>query len=137
MTDTLGFGASHGAVWAQGVDARAEFVARTYAHLFGAIVGFTLLELLIFTTGAARSISETLLSLPGGWLVVLGGFMVASWMASRVAHTATTAAAQYAALTGFVVAEALIFVPLLYIAGTYYPGIITSAALVTLVGSAR
>jgi hypothetical protein len=38
------------------------------------------------------------------------------------------------ALGGFVVAEAIIFVPLLYIANSVAPGMITSAALVTLAG---
>ncbi|MCH7720817.1 MAG: Bax inhibitor-1 family protein, partial [Planctomycetes bacterium] len=66
--------------------------------------------------------------------VVLGGFMVVSWIASRAAHTATSLATQYAALAGFVAAEALIFVPLLYMAGTHYPGVITSAAAITLIG---
>lgn len=123
-----------GAVWNQGVDARSQFITRTYAHLLGAIVGFTAIEIVVFSTGAGESIARTLLSLPGGWLVVLGGFMVVSWIASRAAHTATSLATQYAALAAFVAAEALIFVPLLYIAGQYYPGVITSAAAITLIG---
>jgi len=45
-------------------------------------------------------------------------------------------AAQYAALAAFVVAEAVIFVPLLYIANFYAPGAIQSAATVTLIGFA-
>jgi FtsH-binding integral membrane protein len=71
---------------------------------------------------------------PGGWLVVLGGFIVASWIASRVAHTARSLPAQYAALAAFVLAEALIFVPLLYVAHEYFTGVIQSAALVSLIG---
>jgi len=122
------------AVWGQGVAARAEFIRRTYVHLFGAILGFTLIEVVAFKSGAAEPIARTLLTLPGGWLVVLGGFMVVSWLASRVAHTARSLSAQYAALAAFVAAEALIFVPLLYIAGSYYPDAISSAAVVTLFG---
>ena len=41
---------------------------------------------------------------------------------------------QYLALTGYVVAEAIIFVPLLYIANHYAPGAIGGAALVTFLG---
>ena len=33
------------------VDARARFVVRTYLHLFGAILGFTLIELVLYQTG--------------------------------------------------------------------------------------
>ncbi len=43
---------------------------------------------------------------------------------------------QYAALAALVVAEAIIFVPLLFIAQMYGPGVIQSAALVTLIGFA-
>jgi FtsH-binding integral membrane protein len=68
------------------------------------------------------------------WLLVLGGFVVVSWLASRVAHTASSPAAQYAALGGFVLAEALIFVPLLLAASMVAPGVIQSAALVTIIG---
>jgi len=64
-------------------------------------------------------------------LLVLGGFVVISWLASRTAHMATSKVAQYAALAGYVVAESIIFVPLLYIANRVAPGAITSAAAVT------
>jgi FtsH-binding integral membrane protein len=62
--------------------------------------------------------------------------MVVSWLASRVAHLSTSRPAQYAALLGFVVAESLIFVPLLYLAESVAPGAITSAAVVTFFGFA-
>ena len=44
--------------------------------------------------------------------------------------------AQYAALAGFVVAEASIFVPLLFVANYKAPGVIASAAVVTFFGFA-
>src|SRR5690606_12781739 len=68
------------------------------------------------------------------WLLVLGGFMIVGWLASRTAATATTLSAQYLALSGFVAAEAIIFVPLLYVANAIAPGAIQSAALVTVLG---
>ena len=111
------------------VQSRANFVSRTYGHLFGAILGFTLLEVFLFKTGLAETIARTLMS--GSWLIVLGGFVVVSWLATRVANTAESKPAQYAALAGFVVAEAIIFVPLLYLADRTAPGVITSAAVVT------
>ena len=72
--------------------------------------------------------------LSGSWLLVLGAFMVVGWLASRVAHNSTSQAAQYAALIGFVLAEAIIFVPMLFIAQAIAPGVIESAAFVTLIG---
>ena len=119
-------------VAAIGVDARARFITRTYNHLLGAIVGFTLFEWILFSTGTAESIARSLLGV--NWLLVLGGFMLVSWAASRAAMSSTSASTQYAALAGFVVAEGIIFVPLLYIANEVAPGAIQSAALVTLLG---
>jgi FtsH-binding integral membrane protein len=114
--------------------ARSAFLVRTYNHLFGAIITFTLLEIFFFTSGRAETIARALLGT--NWLFVLGGFMIVSWFASRAAYGAKSMGAQYAALGGFVLAEAIIFVPLLYMANTYAPGAITSAATVTLIGFA-
>jgi FtsH-binding integral membrane protein len=109
--------------------ARGAFVSRTYAHLFGAVSAFILIELFFFKTGLAPMIAHALLGV--SWLLVLGGFVVVSWLASRTAHLATSKASQYIALGCFVIAESLIFVPLLYIADKVAPGAITSAATVT------
>jgi FtsH-binding integral membrane protein len=68
------------------------------------------------------------------WLLILGGFMVVGWIASRVAHRVTSKPLQYLALAGFVLAEAIIFVPLLFVAISYQPAIIESAVGVTLLG---
>jgi FtsH-binding integral membrane protein len=113
-------------------EVRATFLTRTYLHLFGAILAFTLLECFYFATGLALPIAQAMLST--SWLLVLGGFVVVSWLATRVAHRAESPAAQYAALAGYVLAESLIFVPLLVIAYVTVPGAIQSAALVTLFG---
>jgi uncharacterized protein len=113
-------------------DVRAEFITRTYLHLFGAILAFTLLETVYFKAGLALPIARVLLST--SWLAVLGGFVIVSWIASRVAHAARAKAAQYGALAAYVLAESIIFVPLLLIAQLEAPGVIQSAALVTLFG---
>ena len=118
----------------QAVSARAAFITRTYAHLFGAIVTFTLLEVFFFTSGIAEVLGRALLGV--NWLFVLGGFMIVSWFATRAAHVAKSPAVQYTALGAFVLAEAIIFVPLLYVANHYAPGVISSAATVTLLGFA-
>jgi FtsH-binding integral membrane protein len=121
-------------VAAIGVDARASFINRTYNHLMGAIVLFTLIEVGLFQSGLAESIAQVLLG--GSWLLVLGAFMLVSWFASRVSLTSESKGAQYAALGGFVVAESIIFVPMLWLANQYAPGAIQSATIVTLVGFA-
>jgi len=119
-------------VMALGIDARATFINKTYMHLLGAILGFTFIELFLFSSGAAERIAQTLLSV--NWLFVLGGFMIVSWLASHAAHSSRSIQIQYLSLIGFVAAESIIFVPLLYVAQKYAPGVIQSAALVTLMG---
>jgi FtsH-binding integral membrane protein len=113
-------------------NSRGRFVARAYNHLFGAILAFIAIEVVLFKTGLAESIASVLLS--GSWLLVLGGFMVVSWIARYAAHNAQSLAAQYAALAAYVVGQAIIFVPLLYLAEKFAPGAIGSAALVTFLG---
>lgn len=115
-------------------DARSQFITRTYTHLFGAMMAFTLIEVWLFRTGIAETLARAILGT--SWLLALGAFIVVGWLASRTAHTATSMGAQYAALGAFVVAEAVIFVPLLYTANAYAPGAIQSAASVTLLGFA-
>ncbi len=70
------------------------------------------------------------------WLLIMGGFILVSWLASRAAATSMSLSTQYLALAGFVFAESIIFVPLLYIADAYAPGAIQSAAVLTLLGFA-
>jgi FtsH-binding integral membrane protein len=113
-------------------NSRGKFVARAYNHLFGAVLAFILIEVLLFKSGAAETIAQMLMGV--SWLAVLGGFVVVSWLARSVAHRATSLPVQYAALAGYVVAQAIIFVPLLFVANAYAPGAITSAALVTFLG---
>ena len=108
---------------------RGTFVSRTYAHLFGAVSAFILIEMFFFRSGLAEPMARAMLGV--SWLLVLGGFVVVSWMASRIAHRAVSKAAQYAALAVYVLAESVIFVPLLFIADRVAPGAITSAAAVT------
>ena len=49
-----------------------------------------------------------------GWLIVLGVFMVVSFIADRLARSETSRGVQYAGLGLFIIAEAFIFLPLLY-----------------------
>ncbi len=114
------------------VERRARFIARTYNHLFGAIAAFALIEIGLFATGLAVPIARAMLS--AGPLVLVGGFVLAGWLASRAAATSEKLSSQYLALTGYVLAEALVFIPILVIAERYAPGAIQSAALATFLG---
>lgn len=117
-----------------GTGTRATFISRTYAHIAIAILAFAAIETYYFSSGLAETMTRALLGF--NWLLVLGAFMLVGWLASHVAHRVESKPLQYLALAGFVFAESIIFVPLLYIAATTQPGIIESAAGVTLLGTA-
>lgn len=116
-----------------GSDSRAVFITRTYTHLVAGILGFILVEMSLFESGAAASIAQFMFGLP--WLLIMGAFMLTGWLASRTAQTSTSIGMQYFAFGAYVVAEALIFVPLLYVADAKAPGTIDSATLVTALGA--
>lgn len=86
-------------------NSRAAFIAKTYGHLTAAIFAFAGVEVFLFKSGLALSIAQFMLG--GPWLLFLGAFIVAGWLARGVAHRSVSAPAQYAALAGYVVAEAL------------------------------
>lgn len=112
---------------------RAGFIRATYIHLFGAIVAFVCLEAVLLNTGAAEKIAEMVAN--GGrfgWLAVLAGFMGISYLANNWATSATSVATQYMGLGLYVVGEAIVFAPLIYIAAAYGPpNVLTQAALLT------
>jgi uncharacterized protein len=114
------------------VDRRARFIARTYNHLFWSIVAFIALEIALFMTGMAAVLARAMMGT--SWLLILGGFMVVSWLASRWAHTSSSRSLQYAGLATMVVAYAILFLPLLVIAERYAKGTIQSAGIVSLAG---
>lgn len=109
---------------------RSRFIARTYMHFLGAILLFGAIEYALFRTPYAEQLA--LVMLQGSWLLVLGAFIIVSWIASSVAHRVESTGAQYLALGGFVLAESIIFVPMFYIAMAVGPELIEKAVLITL-----
>ena len=112
---------------------RSEFIWKCYAHVVGAILAFAAIEMYLFQSGVAERIAMPMLS---NWWMVLGAFILVGWGATHIAHRIESTGVQYAAFAGFIVAEALIFAPMLYVAAAMNPGMIESAAGVTLLGSA-
>lgn len=111
---------------------RARFVTRTYVHLFVAILAFAGIEAALFTSGYAEPLARAMLGT--SWLLILGGFMLVGWLFTGIAARSESKAMQYLALAGYVVAEAVIFVPLLVMAEYTAPGAIQSAGVATLLG---
>jgi hypothetical protein len=127
------FPSSNSAFTSSGVDSRAAFITRTYTHVVGGILAFILIELGLFESGFAGQIARSMIGV--NWLLILGAFMLVGWLATRTAQTSTSLGMQYFAYGAYIVAEALIFVPLLYIANAKAPGAIDSATLITALGA--
>ena len=109
---------------------RSGFLTKTYLHLLGAILAFAGLEWALFQTPYAAPIA--IFMLETSWLMVLGAFIIVSWIASSVAHKVESRLAQYAALGAFILVEAIIFIPMLFIAVAVGEGVLKSAVVVTL-----
>jgi FtsH-binding integral membrane protein len=127
------FPSSNSAFPSSGVDSRAQFITRTYTHVVGGILAFILVELGLFESGLAVQIARFMLSF--NWFLILGAFMLVGWLATRTAQTSSSLGMQYFSYGAYIVAEALIFVPLLYIANAKAPGAIDSATLITALGA--
>jgi len=110
---------------------RARFIKKTYVHLAGAIAAFALIETLLIKSGVALSFMGMLSGSKWSWLIVLGAFMLVSTVANNWAHSGMSREKQYMGLALFVVAEAVIFMPLIYMAAMRAPDVLQHAVIVT------
>ena len=104
-----------------GTPARVRFIRLTYLHLTLAIFVFAGLSWLLRTNETIyEKVSSPVIdfALGGGWnwLIFLGLFVAAGYVADAWARKRGSKAMQYAGLGFYVLAEAIIFLPLLYIA---------------------
>jgi hypothetical protein len=89
------------------------------------VVAFVAAQYVLFSTGLAAAIYDVVVAT--NWLLILGGFMVVSWLATHLAGQARSAAGAYGAYGVFVLANALLFAAPLYQAETFVPDAITTA----------
>ena len=113
---------------------RAKFIQNTYTHLAGAIVAFIVVEFILFQTGIAQVLTGFIYQNRFGWLMILGGFSLLGWLSRSLVAEADNVNKQYAGLAAYIVGEALIFAPILYIAAAYTndSNLIATAAILTL-----
>ena len=112
---------------------RAIFIQKTYTHLAGAIGAFIAVEYVLFQTGAAEALANLLTGSRFSWLAILGAFAVLGWLSRGLAAKADSVSTQYAGLGIYVVAEALIFAPIIFIASRLSdPSVIPTAGILTL-----
>ncbi len=113
---------------------RVAFYKKTYAHVAGGVLVFILFEYILLQS---ETVVNFMLSMTDGWrwLIMLGGFMFVTNYAEKMTLKTPDKNMQYLAFGIYILAEALIFVPLIYIAAFYMdsgPEILNQAAIVTL-----
>jgi len=112
---------------------RVEFYKKTYMHVALGVLVFVLVEYLMLQS---ESLVRFALSLTQGkmWFLMLGGFMIATTYAEKMAIKSHDRNKQYLGYLIYIVAEAFIFVPMLYIAMSMIegPDLIKQAGILTL-----
>ncbi len=112
---------------------RALFIRKTYTHLAGAIGAFIGVEYVLFQTGIAEAFANFVLASRFSWLGILAAFAVLGWISRELASRADSINTQYAGLGLYVIAEAFIFAPLIFIASRFSdPSVIPTAGILTL-----
>lgn len=112
-------------------ESRAGFIRRTYTHLAFAVLGFLVLEYVLLNLPGIENVVG-LMTRGWNWLLVIGLFMVASWIADRWARSEVSRGMQYAGLVLYVAIEAVIFLPLMFVAANFSDStVIPAAALIT------
>jgi len=113
---------------------RVAFYKKTYAHVAGGVLTFILFEYLLLKS---ETVVNFALSMTEGylWLIMLGGFMLITNYAESMALRTKDKNKQYIAYGVYILAEAFIFVPMIYIAAFYMDTgseILKQASIVTL-----
>jgi FtsH-binding integral membrane protein len=128
------YGSGAGVVARAQASERAAFVRRTYATMAGAVLAFIGIEAALLQVVTPDVLFRVFPAGPG-WLLVLLLFMGASMVARSLARSRSSPAVQYLGLGLYILAEAVIFLPLMYIAQHYTKpsdAIIAKAAILTL-----
>tara|TARA_Y100001978_G_scaffold48295_1_gene43382 strand:- start:14550 stop:15257 length:708 start_codon:yes stop_codon:yes gene_type:complete len=111
---------------------RAGFIRKTYGHLAIALLAFTGIEYYLVNAPFAQKLAVSMTQ-DMSWLVVMGLFVGVSYLTDKLARSNNSEQTQYLGLGLFVVAEAIVFLPLLYVANSYGgEGVIQTAGIMTL-----
>ena len=110
---------------------QAEFYRKTYLHIAFAILAFMAVEALLLKL-VPDSLILMMVGNKFGWLFILGLFWLGSSMSNKLVF-AETKEKQYMGLGIYVLLEALIFLPMIFIAAnTAGVEVISQAAMITL-----
>ena len=122
-----------GSVFDAPLDQRLTFLRKTYLHVTGAMFALVALSALLYFSGVSEAMMKWITeSGRMGWLAIIGAVMALGWVSSAMTRSETSIGAQYGGLTLYVVLEAVILAPLLWLAAKFAPMALPSATVVTL-----
>jgi uncharacterized protein len=112
-----------------GAEERSAFLRRVYQHVAGALALFIILEALLQAMPFSTTVAE---QMSGAWLLVILGFWAVGWISARWTMPGLPLSQQYLGLGLFVVAEAVIFMPLIAYVRLYEdPNVLPTAGVLT------
>ncbi|MFT4661384.1 MAG: FtsH-binding integral membrane protein [Patiriisocius sp.] len=113
---------------------RVDFIKRTYKHVAGSVLVFIVLEAFLLSMPGVENLINLMIGGRFSWLVVLGIFYLATNYAEKMSVQSHDIKKQYMGLGLTIVAYAVIFLPIIFIAmnmtGDTY--LIRQAGIVTL-----
>jgi len=111
---------------------KAIFYRKTYTHVGLGVLAFIVMEAILLNSNFAVATIFKIADI--SWLLLLGGFMAITWVAQNMAYKNASKDKQYLGFFLYVFAQAIIFVPIMYIAMEYSGGtqMIGQAGIVTL-----
>ena len=120
-------------------EVRGQFMTRVYGLVIGGIGAFMAMQYLLFEYGIAAAIAQIVIDT--NWLIILGGFMVVSWMANNLGHRGGSRGKQLAGYGVLIAANALLFAAPLWIANEMAtaadgPSVIFQAAMLSILAFA-
>jgi FtsH-binding integral membrane protein len=117
------------------VDTRVDFIRKTYLHLTAAVLGFAFIIAVALTVEPFKTPVEALcirfLNAPFMYLIAMFGLMGVSWLCQSWAANSVSTGTQYAGLIVYTIAEAIFFLPMIWLA-TKFPGALQSAGVITM-----
>ncbi|MGG5577514.1 Bax inhibitor-1/YccA family protein [Myroides sp. C15-4] len=96
---------------------KAQFYRRTYGNLALGVLAFIVFETILLNTPfVVEGMINLLMQGKFSWLIILGAFMGVSWFAQSLTYKTANKPQQYAGFMLYVLAQAFLFVPLMYMA---------------------
>ncbi len=115
-------------------EVRSRFMTRVYGLVMAGIAAFIGLQYLMFAYGFAEYMANLIVQT--NWLIILGGFMVVTWMANNLGVRSPSRGGQWGGYLLLVGANAVLFAGPLWIADSFYEGVISQAAMLSILAFA-